>query len=277
MVELDCADQEAALDQARSLLAAADASLDVALDAARSAARSASAGTQNVSAARSQEDVLRAQEALARVELERTERLVAQGAVAQAALDDARARHLALLSQIAGQRAIEGMFKNQADALASSGSGATKQVAAAENTVKAERASVARAEVAVKECKLYAPRGGIVTSRNLEPGEAVLPGSVIFTITDLSEARTRFYLANDLLAFAAPGKKVRVVADAYPATAFEGTIYYISPRAEFTPRNVQTREDRERLVYAVEVRIPNDDARLRSGMPVDVSIEGSWK
>jgi HlyD family secretion protein len=113
----------------------------------------------------------------------------------------------------------------------------------------------------------------MVATRSREPGEAVLPGSVILTITDISDARTRFYLPNDDLAAASPGKKVRVVADAYPDMVFEGTIASVSPRAEFTPRNVQTRDDRERLVYAVELRIPNPDMKLRAGMPVEVTIE----
>jgi HlyD family secretion protein len=117
----------------------------------------------------------------------------------------------------------------------------------------------------------------MVATRALEPGEAVVPGSVILTLTDLSEARTRFYLPNDALGLAAPGVRVRVVADAYPKETFSGTIYYVSPRAEFTPRNVQTRADRERLVYAVQVRLPNADGRLRSGMPVEVTLERSWR
>ena len=66
-----------------------------------------------------------------------------------------------------------------------------------------------------------------------------------------------------------------MVADAYPGRVFDGTIYYVSPRAEFTPRNVQTREDRERLVYAVEVRISNPNMALRAGMPVEVTIAAS--
>jgi HlyD family secretion protein len=277
LVELDCTEPRAALEQARSQLAAAQASLEAAHANAKSAAGNASAATSNVSAARSQEDVLKAQEALARLDLERTEKLVKDGALPPSSLDDARAKHLALESQIAEQRAVEGMVRNQAGAMWTSGTGAQAQALAAERTVQVELAGVARAEVAVRECGLVAPRTGLVATRNLEPGEAVVAGSNVLSITDLSEARTRFYLPNEELAAAAPGRNVRVRADAYPGQTFEGTIFYVSPRAEFTPRNVQTREDRERLVYAVEVRIPNADLRLRSGMPVEVAIEGSWR
>jgi len=169
------------------------------------------------------------------------------------------------------------MIKNQAGALSAAGTEAKSKAVAAGDSVMAARSAVAGAVVAVSECQLLAPRNAMVVSRNFEPGEAVQPGTNVLSLTDVTEARTRFYLPNAELAAAAPGRKVHVVADAYPGQSFEGTIFYVSPRAEFTPRNVQTREDRERLVYSVEVRIPNADMRLRSGMPVEVAIEGSWQ
>ena len=277
LVELDCIDQQAAVLEARAQLAAAQASLLAAQSNASSVAQNASGASQNVSAARSGVGVLEAQAELARVDLARIQALVASGALAASALDEARAKHLALVNQIAEQNAVESMSKNQAGALRASGAGAKSQAAAADSNVAAAQAAVARADVAVSECKLFAPRGAMVVSRNLEPGEAVVSGTNVLALTDVTEARTRFYLPNAELAVAAPGRKARVVADAYPGQTFEGVIFYVSPRAEFTPRNVQTREDRERLVYAVEVRIPNADLRLRSGMPVEVAIEGSFQ
>jgi HlyD family secretion protein len=280
VVELDCIDQNAALAQAKAQLAAAQETLETlqaAVSNASTVAQNASGASQNVNAARSQVDVLKAQEDLARVDLARTEELVKSGTLSQAALDEARSKDLALLNQIAGQNDLESMNKNQAGALRASGAGAKSQVAAARDTVTDDKAGVARADIAVTECKLLAPRNAMVVTRNLEPGEAVQAGTNVLALTDVTEARTRFYLPNAELAAAAPGRKARVVADAYPGQTFEGTIFYVSPRSEFTPRNVQTREDRERLVYAVEVRIPNADMRLRSGMPVEVAIEGSWQ
>jgi HlyD family secretion protein len=277
LVELGCTEQEAAFDQANAELAAAQSNLLAAQANATSASRNASGGSQNISAAKSQVDVLKAQEDLGRVDLARTDTLVKSGALPAASLDEAHSRDLSLLNQIAEQNALESMVKNQAGALRATGTGARSQAAAAQNNVAAATAAVAHAETSVDECKLLAPRNAMVVSRNLEPGEAVQSGTNVLSLTDVSEARTRFYLPNAELAAAAPGRKARVVADAYPGQTFEGIIFYVSPRAEFTPRNVQTREDRERLVYAVEVRIPNADLRLRSGMPVEVAIEGSWQ
>ncbi len=274
VVELDCTDQEAALAQARAELAAATASVDAATATAVSVKNSAWAATSDVSAASSQLAVLESQEKLAQIDLERTRRLVGRGAMPQAELDSATTRDDTLIAQIAAQHAAESATRDHAGAARKSGAAATAETVVAERNVDVAAASVTRAELSVRECTLLAPRAGIVATRVHEPGEPVQPGTIVLTITDLSEARTRFYLPNSELAAAAPGRKVRVVADPYPGTSFEGTIFYVSPRAEFTPRNVQTREDRERLVYAVEVRIPNQDMRLRSGMPVEVAIEG---
>lgn len=272
VVELDCTDQAAALDQRRAQLAAAGATFDASHAGAASAESSASAAAASVTAARSQIAALEAQERLAQLELDRTRQLVERGALPRSELDSASSRHDTLVAQLAAQRATAGASREQAGALRSTGAASRSQSTAAERNVEVARAAVVRAELAVRECTLVAPRGGMVATRALEPGEPVQPGSTILAITDLREARTRFYLPNAELAAAAPGRKVRVVADAYPGQIFEGEIIYVSPHAEFTPRNVQTREDRERLVYAVEVRIPNADLRLRAGMPVEVAI-----
>jgi HlyD family secretion protein len=114
-----------------------------------------------------------------------------------------------------------------------------------------------------------------VLARSHEPGEVVLPGARILTIVDLSSLRTTFFLPNAQLADAAPGKKVEVIADAHPGRVFAGTILSVASKAEFTPRNIQTREDRDRLVYAVRVSVPNPDRALLPGMPVEVRIPGT--
>jgi HlyD family secretion protein len=72
-----------------------------------------------------------------------------------------------------------------------------------------------------------------------------------------------------------PGAEAQVVADAYPGEVFKGRVRSVSLKAEFTPRNIQTRTDRDRLVYPVEVALANADLRLRAGMPVQVSLPGA--
>ncbi|MGA3122950.1 MAG: HlyD family efflux transporter periplasmic adaptor subunit [Polyangiaceae bacterium] len=277
LVELDCTEAEATLSQLKAQFAAEQSSHQAAQSNVKSASQNATGASQNVTAARSQIDVLKAQEELSRIDLTRTEQLVERGTLSASALDEARSKELAVENQIAEQHAIESMIQHQAGALWASGTEAKSRAVAAQDSVDAARAAVLGAQVTVSECKLLAPRDAMVVSLNFRPGEAVQPGTNVIALTDVTEGRTRFYLPNAELAAAAPGRKVQVVADAYPGQIFEGTIFYVSPRAEFTPRNVQTREDRERLVYAVELRIPNADMRLRSGMPVEIAIEGSWQ
>ncbi|HVY49823.1 MAG TPA: efflux RND transporter periplasmic adaptor subunit [Minicystis sp.] len=273
LVELDCADQDAALARARAELAASAAAVEALHEGVTGASRNASAALESASAARAQIEALEAEQRLAETDLERTRRLFATGALPRAELDAASARDTALRARIAAQRAATVASRDQAGAVGSVRRATEAQALEARHRVRAAEGTVKLAEDAVRECTLVAPRGGTIATRVREPNEAVLPGTTVLTIADVREARTRFYVANADLAAAAPGRAVRVVADAYPGQAFEGTIFYVSPRAEFTPRNVQTREDRDRLVYAVEVRIPNPERRLREGMPVEVVIE----
>jgi HlyD family secretion protein len=86
--------------------------------------------------------------------------------------------------------------------------------------------------------------------------------------------RATFYLPNAELAAARPQGQARVEADAYPGREFNGSVLSVSAQAEFTPRNIQTRTDRDRLVYAVEVAVPNPEHALRPGMPVRVTLVG---
>lgn len=275
LVELDCTVWDAALAEARARLSAAEAVVLSSSANATYADKKAAAAKGGITVADSQLKVLEAQEKLARLELARTQELVEEGASSAQALDRAQSHLDTLMSQIAAQRANINATRTQAGAVTSAGNVARVQIIAAESNVDVVKASIVRAEADVRECALLAPLSGIVSSRNFEPGEAVQPGNAILTITDLREARVRFYLQNADLAAAAPGVKVKLTADAYPSDTFTGTIVNVSPRAEFTPRNVQTRDDRERLVYAVEVRVPNPDMRLRAGMPVEVFIEAA--
>lgn len=277
LVELDCVEQVAALAQAKARLAGFEASVQAAQATAASSRGSSLAAIRGIDASRSQLASLRAQEDLAKRELERTESLVRAGALPNSALDETKARYETLRAQVAAQVSSEDIARAQADAMTKSGKAADAQAGAAAANIEGAKAEIARLEASAAECKLFAPRDGIIASRNYEPGEVVQPGAPILTLTDVSDARCRFYLPNGALAWAASGRAVRATADAYPGQSFSGVILSVSPRAEFTPRNVQTRNDRERLVYAVVIQLPNPELKLRPGMPLDVDIDGSWQ
>jgi HlyD family secretion protein len=89
--------------------------------------------------------------------------------------------------------------------------------------------------------------------------------------------KATFYLPNAEVGAVRPGARAVVVADAFPGERFEGTVRTVALEAEFTPRNIQTRTDRDRLVYPVEVTVRNRDGKLRAGMPVQVTLEGTGR
>ena len=146
------------------------------------------------------------------------------------------------------------------------------QTDAADGRVSASEAAVRRAALAVDECEVRAPRAGWVDQRFFEPGELAPPGAPLVRLVDLSTVTATFYLPNAELSAARIGGAAVVRADAWPDRAFHGRIVTVGTEAAFTPRNIQTRTDRDRLVYPIEIELDNADAALRPGMPVEVTL-----
>jgi HlyD family secretion protein len=206
------------------------------------------------------------------------------GAVSDQALDQSETQLLGLDQQLAAlganldsalARTVTASSAKQAAVIQTKL--ASAEIRGAEQKVAAAQALRDQAATAVAECSLVAPRAGIVQERNFEPGEVVLPGSRVLTLVDVREAKVTFYLPNAELGAAKPGAEIELRADTYGARLFRGQVSRVGVEAEFTPRNVQTREDRDRLVYAVEATVANPDGLLRPGMPVDILIPGTGK
>jgi HlyD family secretion protein len=145
-------------------------------------------------------------------------------------------------------------------------------VAVAVAQIELAKKTVALAESQVAECTLTAPRSGVVMTRVREPGELALPGSSILKIGRLDEVYTWIYVPNEEVGRVHLGQSVTVVADTYPGRTFTGTVARVNEQAEFTPRSIQTKEDRTRLVYGVKVVVPNPDRALMPGMPVEAAL-----
>ncbi|MEW6442929.1 MAG: efflux RND transporter periplasmic adaptor subunit [bacterium] len=114
-----------------------------------------------------------------------------------------------------------------------------------------------------------APLAGTILRIPVELGETVFPGSALLTLADLSNMEVKIYVPGPTLGRIRLGQKVELKTDSYADRIFPGAVATIADEAEFTPKNVQTREERVRLVYAVKVRVPNPDGTLKTGMPVD--------
>jgi HlyD family secretion protein len=103
-------------------------------------------------------------------------------------------------------------------------------------------------------------------------GETLAAGAPVFTIGDLENPWIKVYVKEDKLGLVKLGQKAEVRTDSYPKKVYEGTVSYISSEAEFTPKNVQTQEERVKLVFGVKVKVKNENNELKPGMPADVKI-----
>jgi HlyD family secretion protein len=151
--------------------------------------------------------------------------------------------------------------------------GATpEQVAAVEAQVEIAQTALDALKVQVDKFVLQAPISGLVLERPVHVGEVALPGSPLMTLADLDRVTLIVYVPEDQLGRVQLGQPVMVTVDAYPDRTFEGTVAFIASQAEFTPKNVQTREERVSMVFAVRVRLPNPDHALKPGMPADAVL-----
>lgn len=275
LVRLDCADPAAALAESEARLAAAQAQAAAAMAQVKASERSKVAATSAEVAARAQAAALAAQAEAAERQAKRLVGLTAD--VAASSIDQTQASAAQLTNQTLAAKAQASASAAQARAAAESTGAAASQAQAALAQVRAAEASVARARIFAAECELRAPRDAEIQTLPHEAGELVAPGAVLVRLVDLSDVTATFYLPNAELGAVKPGAKAEVVADAWPGEVFEGTVRTVSLEAEFTPRNIQTRTDRDRLVYPIEVAVRNRDAKLRAGMPVQVTLPGTGR
>lgn len=148
-----------------------------------------------------------------------------------------------------------------------------KSISQAEAHYKATLARLNEAEADLKEAKIYSPTDGVIISRTVEQGEIVNPGSVIYVIVDLNRLYAKVYIPEYRIGEIKLGDPARVYVDSYPDKYFNGKITKVYDQAEFTPKNVETKEERIKLVFGVEVSVENPEGLLKPGMPVDVVIK----
>ena len=181
----------------------------------------------------------------------------------EARADAARAEHEAA-------RAAVDQAETQLESLRS---GATaEEIAVAEAQVEQAQASLGRLLSERDKLTITAPVGGLVLETTIREGELAAPGATLLTLGDLDEVTLTVYVPADQLGRVNVGQKAEVEVDSFPGQLFEGTVVAIANEAEFPPRNVQTREERANMVFAVEIAIPNPDHQLKPGLPADATI-----
>ncbi len=147
-------------------------------------------------------------------------------------------------------------------------------IRAAAAQVEEAGAAVAAARVALDDLQAIIPVAGVVTRTHAEVGETLGAGRPVASVTDIARPWIRVYIPENLIGKVRLGMPARVTVDTFPDRAFSGRVSYVSSQAEFTPKNVQTQEERVKLVFAVNVTVDNTDGTLKPGMPADVTIAG---
>jgi len=124
----------------------------------------------------------------------------------------------------------------------------------------------------IRDSYVTSPINGFLVKTFVERGETVTPMSSLFKVSDLDVVELVIYVSEEQLGLVKLGQKAEVTIDTYKDKVYDGKVTYISPEAEFTPKNIQTKDERTKLVFAVKIEIPNENYDLKPGMPADASI-----
>lgn len=237
-------------DEAQAALAQAQAQLDLMTAGSRS---------EDILRARAQVSDARTLAEVTASDARRMETVYARNSVSQKQRDDAVA---------AAKRAEAGLAAAEQQLNRLEKGNREEEIRAARAAVALAQARLALTAKAVADCVVSAPRAGVITTRSAEPGEVVAAGATLATLSQLDEVWLSLYIPESRVASVRIGQAVYVKIDGEPQRR-EGRITFVSPEAEFTPRNIQTPDERTKLVYRIKVTLPNPNGVLKPGMPAD--------
>lgn len=220
---------------------------------------------QNITAAQAQVDLDKIKLAKAKKDLERYTKLYAAGGISRSALEDAQNNVQVLEQTIKGAQA-------QLDLLQSGNR--ENQIAAASDTVKSLQAVSQASQAVLNDLKIVSPLAGVVTSKNYENGEYVTAGSALLTVSNLDDMWIKVYIPTPDLPSVKLQQHVQVTVTG-SSQVFSGQVSEISSQGEYTPKAIQTKDERVNVVYAVVITINNEQGVLKPGMPADVVFDRS--
>jgi HlyD family secretion protein len=267
VLRLDARDAQLVLDRAKADQRQAQAQLNLVLAGSRreditQSQAQAQAARDDIAAARAE---LNAAEA----DLERFEALLRANAGSRKQRDDAAARRDVARERV---QAAESRARAAEQVTVRLRAGArAEEIEAARARVAAAASNVATAEKALHDTTLVSPLAGVVTEKLVSAGEVIPPRAPVVVITDLVNAWADVFVDEPMIPRLRLNQSATVFTDA-GGPGIAGTVTYISPKAEFTPRNVQTAEERSKLVYRVRVSVTNTDGILKQGMPVEALL-----
>ncbi|MEZ5417471.1 MAG: HlyD family efflux transporter periplasmic adaptor subunit [Vicinamibacterales bacterium] len=267
ILTLDATDLQLAIARAKTEQASAEAQLRLVRASAR--VEDVEQAEAQVEAAQADIPAARAELDAATADLQRFELLLSRKSGSQKQRDDAATRREVAMARVeaAGKRVAAAQA-----ALARVKAGARREeVAVAASRVATADAAIATLEDQLKDAVLVSPVAGVVTEKLVEAGEVIAPRAPVVVITDLDHAWADVYVPEPAVPRIRLGQAATLFTDA-GGSGLTGVVTYISPKAEFTPRNVQTADERAKLVYRVRVTVDNAAGVLKQGMPVDAEI-----
>ena len=200
----------------------------------------------------------------AQINFNRVSAMRVSNAISQKDLDNARAQYREARAKLrSNQDQLDMLLAGYRE----------EEVLAQKAAVAAAAAALNHAEIQLQDATLVAPQKGVVLTRAREAGAIVQEGQTVYTLTLTDPVWLRAYVDEPNLGRIKPGMAVRVMVDAAPGKSFPGTVGFISPTAEFTPKTVETREVRTALVYRLRVQVADPENLMRQGMPVTIVVD----
>ena len=249
------------------------ATLDLQLQQAEAGIALAQAQLALVQNGARKEDIAQAEEAKhaaeisfknAKEDYERIQQLFATNTVTQKQLDDAKARFQISEAQYnSAQQNFEKIKRISRPEEYNAAQARVQQAEAQANLLRKQ----------ITDATIIAPTEGMITHRPIEVGELIGMGTIVATIAQIQKMELMIYVNETELAHVSIGGSADVTIDAFQEKKFSGKVTYISPSAEFTPKNVQTKEDRTKLVFGVKLEVENAAGELKAGMPADAVIK----
>lgn len=267
VLTIDATDLQLAIARAKTERASAEAQLRLVRASARS--EDVKQAEAQVEAAKADIPAARAELDAATADLQRFDLLLSRKSGSQKQRDDAATRRDVASARVeAAQKRVEAAEATLARVKAGA---RREEVAVAESRIATAQAAIASLEDQLKDATLVSPVSGVVTEKLTEMGEMVAPRAPVAVVADLDHAWADVYVPEPAVPRIALGQPATLFTDAGGA-GLTGTVTFISPKAEFTPRNVQTADERAKLVYRIRVTVDNSGGVLKQGMPVDAEL-----
>ena len=267
VLTLDTRDTALAIDRAKAESVAAETQVKVVQAAARP--EDVRQAASQIATARADQSAAESELAAAAQDLERFESLLKSNSGSQKQRDDAATRRDVARDRVA---AAQSRVRTAEETLARVRAGARREdVDAARARVDVVTAQIASLEKTLGDATLVSPVGGIVTEKLVEVGETIPPRAPALVVVDLDHAWADVFVPEPVVPMLRIGQPATVFTDAGGA-GLTGTLTFISPKAEFTPRNVQTAEERSKLVYRIRIAVDNKEGILKQGMPVEAEL-----